>query len=115
MNNSRLVKRLKSASRIRCKHWFSCGAKDCNHYETHLAHNYNCIYISPVRYCKRARGFVHDIPANEINIEQECDPNLAFKAQKKADEEIDIAVAKDASGYGIDTSVMGEDVEEDHF
>ena len=111
MNSFKLAKKLKSVSRLRCKYWYTCGAKDCYHYEIHVAREYSCITISPIRYCSKANGFVHDIPANEINFDAECDPNLAFKAQKEADKRVEAATAKHYHKW-LESSGMGRKAEE---
>jgi len=85
MNGLKLANRLANASRVRCKYWSACDARDCNHYNIHMPSEYSCIHVNPTRYCRKARGFVYDIPANEINFDQDCDPNIAFKAKLNAE------------------------------
>jgi len=92
MNNMRLIRTLKNAGYLskntgylRCKYWSTCGRKECIHYEPHTAYTHDCIYNSPVKYCARARGFVHDVPyVKGMYADDECDPNLAFKAKRDA-------------------------------
>jgi len=85
MNNIKLVRALKNVEYVRCKYWSTCGREECRHYEPHYADAYSCIYNSPVKYCWRVRGFVHDVPyVKGAYAEDECDPNLAFKAKRDA-------------------------------
>ena len=85
MNHMKLIKTLKDADLLRCKYWSTCGREECNHYEPHHGDAYRCIYNSPIKYCWRVDGFVHDVPYIEgAYAEDECDPNLAFKAKRDA-------------------------------
>ena len=79
MSSIKLANRLKSACWLRCRYWHKCGASDCYYYDVHTARLRDRVLMSPVRYCSKVRGFVHDIPANESNPDVECDPNVAFK------------------------------------
>jgi hypothetical protein len=55
------------------------------HYEPHAVSTDRCVAMSPVKYCTTVKGFVHDIPISEIDSNYQCDPNLAFKAKRDAD------------------------------
>jgi len=82
MNNTKLIKDLKHSYLVRCKFWGVCGRVDCDHYAQHNTRKC-CKYKSPVKFCKATGGFVHDIPLGDIDSDYECDPNLAFKAQRE--------------------------------
>ena len=86
MNNRKLIKGLKSAWQVRCKFWTTCGADNCDHHSPHHVRNEACAFFSPVKYCPKAKGFVHDVPYTEgAYADDECDPNLAFKAKRDAE------------------------------
>jgi hypothetical protein len=93
---NKLYRALLNSYKCRCKFWATCDAKHCFHYEPHTAHSdLLCIDGNPVKYCTRARGFVYDIPYTDgAYDEDECDPNLAFKARRDAE-----ARAKSRTGY----------------
>lgn len=96
MNNLRLIRSLKDATLVRCKYWSTCGREECIHYEPHGAYQFECVYNSPVKYCMKARGFVYDIPYHHgAYAEDECDPNLAFKAKRDAQKRYKSAMESD--------------------
>jgi len=84
MNNKKLIKELGESWKIRCKYWTTCSANHCDHYEPHYPTSEACKYNSPVKYCEKAKGFVYDVPYTGSYAEDECDPNLAFKAKRDA-------------------------------
>lgn len=86
MKNAELIRKVEGSYLVRCKYWVVCDAKQCRHYEPHRPDKYHCVFLSPVKYCGRAKGFVHDIPLSEIDSNYQCDPNLAFKAKRDADD-----------------------------
>jgi hypothetical protein len=83
MNSKKLIKELKNSWRVRCKYWSTCSNSSCGHYEPHTSWQ-SCLYNNPVKYCMGAGGFVYDIPYTGNYAEDECDPNLAFKAKRDA-------------------------------
>ena len=85
MKSAELIRKLNKSYLLRCKFWTTCGMKDCLHYEPHREKSMSCISFHPVKYCKAARGFVHDVPLRETNPDYECDPNLSFKAKRDAE------------------------------
>ena len=90
MNNKALIKKLRRHSNygdhLRCRYWITCSAKTCFHHEPHFPSAKQCLYDSPVKYCQRVRGFVHDMVYTHGSYnEDECDPNLAFKAKRDAE------------------------------
>jgi hypothetical protein len=86
MNNSKLIRKLKDSYLVRCKQWVVCGSEECLHYAPHNADIHRCMLLSPVKFCRRLRGFVHDIPIHETDSNYQCNPNLAFKAKRDADD-----------------------------
>jgi hypothetical protein len=84
MNSNKLIKELKNTWEVRCKYWSVCNTENCDHYAPHHPHGETCLYNSPVKYCPEVRGFVHDVLYNGSYAEDECDPNLAFKAKRDA-------------------------------
>ena len=66
---------------VRCKYWVVCSNHDCDHFEIHQADD-SCIVLQPIKYCRRMKGFVHDVHISQIDSNYECDPNLAFKAMR---------------------------------
>jgi len=87
MNDRKLMKELLSSHhKLRCKYWGTCDAEHCVHHGPHYAVNRSCIFNSPVKYCSHMHGFVHDAPYTEgAYANDECDPNLAFKAKRDAE------------------------------
>ena len=85
MNNFALIRKLSNTNLCRCKFWVICDGSDCHHYEPHHPSREGCTLLSPVKYCSRVRGFVHDIPMADIDSNYDCDPNLAFKAKRDAE------------------------------
>ena len=84
MNNFRLMKRLKGSYLVRCKYWVVCNSKHCDHYDPHNVREC-CMMLSPVKYCRVVKGFVHDIPIEDIDSNYQSNPNLAFKAKREDD------------------------------
>jgi len=84
MNNIKLIRELKHSWQVRCKYWSVCPFNHCDHHEPHHARNETCLYSSPVKYCAKVEGFVYDVPYTGDYAEDECDPNLAFKAKRDA-------------------------------
>jgi len=66
---------------VRCKYWVVCSNHDCDHFEIHQAGD-SCIALQPIKYCRKMKGFVHDVHISQIDSNYECDPNLAFKAMR---------------------------------
>lgn len=86
MNNMKLIRALRDIGHVRCKYWSTCGREECNHYEPHYPSKLECIYNSPVKYCMKAEGFVYCVPyVSGAYANDECDPNLAFKAKRDAE------------------------------
>jgi hypothetical protein len=61
--------------------WHVCNYGDCRHHNFHYA-DWRCAGFNQVKYCGKVRGFVTDIPADEMDKELASDPNLAFKFRK---------------------------------
>lgn len=87
MNSMKLARELLSGDhRVRCKYWGTCDADHCVHHSPHYPANRSCVFNSPVKYCGHMHGFVHDVPyIGGAYANDECDPNLAFKAKRDAE------------------------------
>ena len=72
----------------RCKFWAACNMEHCSHHQPHSPSEI-CVLLSPVKYCREVKGFVYDVPIGEAgyNSDSDCDPNLAFKAKREAEEQ----------------------------
>jgi len=88
MKTLSIARRINGAYLVRCKYFAHCCHEDCLHHDPHRPSTNSCVMHSPVKYCRQARGFVHDVPASDIDSMYECDPNLAFKAKRKADQQV---------------------------
>jgi len=84
MNNLKLIRSIQESYLVRCICWNTCAVPNCYHHEPHTA-GISCKYNSPVKFCKAVQGFVHDLPISQLQENYECDPNLAFRAQKEAE------------------------------
>ena len=85
MNNLKLISDLIDSYRVRCRYWSTCSATNCDHHGPHSAMR-QCKYHSPVKYCRMKKGFVYDVPyIGNAYADDECDPNLAFKAKRDAE------------------------------
>ena len=105
MNSNKLIKELKNSWQIRCKYWSVCSTENCDHYAPHHPHSITCLYNSPVKYCPEVNGFVHDVPYHQGSYaEDECDPNLAFKAKRDAERRR----SSELVGIEFDTTIEGK-------
>lgn len=70
-------------SLVRCMAWYACSREECKHHRVHIASR-RCAYkiVDQVKWCMKVKGFVTDIPLDEIDRKVSSDPNLAFRMRK---------------------------------